>query len=397
MNRYLTSGDPSLCCGCRACEQACPTKAIAMRPNEEGFVYPVVEQSRCVDCGLCGKVCPMEHRPAGQKIMAAYGVQHRDEEILKKSSSGGVFRLLGDHVIGEGGCVVGCQWDEENRPVLAVAEQICQLPPMQGSKYLSSDTNSVYSQVKNRLDAGQRVLFTGAPCQCAGLLSFLRKPYENLITADFLCHGMPSQQIFDAYIADLEKRLGTKVYDIHFRDKSARGWGKVFSYRCQKGGAEKKVCNVGDVDPFLYGFSKAYFHRYSCYACPFRGGSRFTDLTFCDYWGVENRHPSLPSHKGVSAVSVNSPRGAALWGILAEQAHWTATEIDHVAAANRTLTENVKEKIPALRPQIYGMVRRDGWRRVAGKHLRVKFQLVKKLWYRIPRDMTKRIKAMLKR
>lgn len=397
MNRYLTSGDPSHCCGCRACEQACPTKAITILPNEEGFLYPVVEQSRCVDCGLCGKVCPVEHRPEGREIAAVYGVQHRDEAILKGSSSGGVFRLLADHVIGEGGCVVGCKWGDGNRPVLAVAESVQELLPMQGSKYLSSDTNTVYSQVKQRLEAGQRVLFTGAPCQCAGLLNYLRKPYENLITADFLCHGMPSQQIFDAYIDDLENRLGTKVYDIHFRDKSVRGWGMAFSYRYQKGGREKKICNVGWTDPYLHGFIQGYFYRYSCYECPFRGGSRFTDLTFCDYWGVEKKHPSLPSHKGVSAVSVNSQKGAALWGALAEQAHWIATEKSYVAADNPSLTEDAKETIPPIRQQIYGMVRRDGWRRVARKHLRVKFRPIKKLWYRIPRGLSVKIKGVLRR
>ena len=396
MNRYLKSGDPSLCCGCRGCEQTCPTKAITMLPNEEGFLYPVVEQDGCVNCGLCGKVCPMEHRPAGQKITAAYAVQHRDEGILKESSSGGVFRLLADRVIEEGGCVVGCKWDKENRPVLAVAEQICQLPAMQGSKYLSSDTNSVYSQVKERLNAGQVVLFTGAPCQCAGLLNYLRKPYDNLITADFLCHGMPSQQIFDAYLDDLENRLGEKVYDIRFRDKSARGWGMAFSCRYRKGRREKKVCNVGWTDSYLHGFIQGYFHRYSCYECTFRGEPRFADLTFCDYWGVEDYHLTIPCEKGVSAVSVNSQKGTQLWSGLADQAHWTFTEVSHVAVGNPSLTGDAREKIPIMRRKIYGMVCCEGWRGVARKHLRVKHRLIKKLWYRVPPGVTKRLKRLLR-
>lgn len=396
MIRYVLNNDESLCCGCRACQHACPVGAISMAPNGEGFLYPVVDRDRCVGCGLCSRVCPMEHRPAGEPVRAVYAVQHRDAAILKASSSGGVFRMLADQVLRGGGCVAGCKWDGENRPVLAVAEREEELGPMQGSKYLSSDTGSVYTQVKQRLENGQTVLFTGAPCQCAGLLNYLKKPYDNLITADFLCHGMPSQQIFDAYVSALEERYGAKGYDFRFRDKEARGWGMAMSFRYRKNGKEKKVCNIGWTDPYQNGFIHGYFNRYSCYACPFRGDQRFTDLTFCDYWGVERHHPLIPREKGVSAVSVNSEKGARLQAALSRTGDWTPTDPAAAAEENPSLLHQTVEKIPPLRRTIYDSIRREGWETVAKKHLRTSHSWLKKLWYRLPRDLTGKLKNLIK-
>lgn len=396
MIRYALTNDQSLCCGCRACQQACPAAAISMEPNEEGFLYPVLDQTRCISCGACSRVCPMEHRPPGERVRAVYALQYRDQEILKNSASGGAFRLLADAVLREGGCVVGCRWAEGNRPVLSIADTAGQLRPMQGSKYLSSDTCDVYEQVKQRLENGQTVLFTGAPCQCAGLLGYLRKPYENLITADFLCHGMPSQQVFDAYISALESRYGAKVCDIRFRDKTCRGWGMAFSFRYQKNGKERKRCNIGWTDPYQFGFIQGYFNRYSCYTCPFRGEPRFTDLTFCDYWGVERRHPEIPSEKGVSAVSVNSEKGERLRDALDREGIWIATDPAGAAEENPALLRDAGEKIPALRDGIYAMIRREGWERVAKRHLRTPHLGLKKLWYRIPRHVAGKLKNILK-
>lgn len=388
--------DESLCCGCRACQQACPAGAISMAPNGEGFLYPTVDWNRCISCGACDRVCPMEHRPAGEPVRAVYAVQHRDDAILRESSSGGVFRMLADEVLGAGGCVAGCKWDEGNRPVLAIAERQEELRSMQGSKYLSSDTGGIYAQVKQLLENGRTVLFTGAPCQCAGLLNYLKKPYDNLITADFLCHGMPSQQIFDAYVSALENRYGAKVYDFRFRDKEARGWGMAFSFRYRRNGKEKKVCSVGWTDPYQYGFIHGYFNRYSCYACPFRGNQRFTDLTFCDYWGVERYHPMLHREKGVSAVSVNSEKGARIQQRLLQAGVWTPTEPAAAAEENPTLLHETTEQIPPLRRTVYHSIRREGWEAVARKHLRTSHLRLKKLWYRLPRSLTGKLKSLIK-
>lgn len=397
MNQYLLTQDESRCCGCRACQQICPQNAISMAPNKEGFLYPVLDAQKCIQCGLCSGVCPVEHPPRGTPPLSAYAVQHRDDAVLLQSSSGGAFRLLADEILESSGCVVGCKWGEGFRPVLDIAETKQDLSAMQGSKYLSSDTGHVFSQVQERLDAGQQVLFTGAPCQCAGLKTYLKKDYDNLLTADFLCHGMPSQQIFDAYRKDLESRAGSPVYDIRFRDKSARGWGMAFSYKYRRRGKEKKVTNIGWTDPYQYGFIQGYFHRYSCYACPFRGSSRFTDFTFCDYWGVENFHPEIPSAKGVSAVTVNTGKAARLWQTVLPRIHGTPTQPQAVAAENPTLLKPVTERIPDLRGSIYEEISQDGWRSAARRHLRVRHCFLKKLWYHVPREQAAKLKKCLRR
>ncbi|MBR2924112.1 MAG: Coenzyme F420 hydrogenase/dehydrogenase, beta subunit C-terminal domain [Clostridia bacterium] len=388
---YINSKDQSRCCGCRACEQVCPKGALAMKPNDEGFLYPDLDTVKCIHCGLCDKVCPMMNRPEGVTPKSIYAVQHNRDEVLENSSSGGVFRLLADYVIEQGGCVVGCVWSEGNSPILTIAETHDALKPMQGSKYLSSDTTVVYKKVKGLLENGKLVLFTGAPCQCAGLLTYLRKSYENLYTADFLCHGMPSQQIFDAYLGSIEKRRKGKVSDIKFRDKSRRGWGYCFSYFCNG----KKYADVGMTNPYTFGFVSGYLNRYSCYSCLFTGEKRFTDFTFCDYWGYFDYGIGVDGSKGISAVSVNTERAVRLQQTLADQATWIPTKIDHVAAENPSILYEEYCVPPEIRRKIYRLVDQEGWEQIEKQYLRMKHYHLKKLWYMLPVDIARALKQKI--
>ena len=392
MIKYIKTKAADAGCGCRACEQICPKQALTMVADEEGFLYPSLDETRCVECGLCDRVCPVEHRPEGYSNIEVYALQHKDEAILADSSSGGAFRLLADAVIARGGCVVGCVWNEEGHPVLRVAETAEELIPMQGSKYLFSDTESVYRQVKERLAAGQTVLFTGAPCQCAALLNFLGRPYENLYTADFLCHGMPSWQAFDSYVDSLRKQYGSSVSDFKFRDKSKRGWGLAFSFKHKR----KKHVNVGQTDEYQYAFTKGYLNRYTCYSCPFRGEKRFTDFTFCDYWGIEQFHPQIEREKGVSALSVNSEKAAAMKATLGD-ATFERTEAESVAKENASLLHPHKEEIPVLRRTVYAQIKERGWRATARKHFRVKHRALRRIYYAAPRRLVKMAKKCLGR
>lgn len=366
-----------------------------MVENSEGFLYPQLDPLKCIECNLCSVFCPVENRPKGNPPIEAYAFQHADDQILKNSSSGGAFRLLADEILQQGGCVVGCVWSDGNRPVLKIAEQETQLRPMQGSKYLFSDTNDVYSEVKRRLDGGQTVLFTGAPCQCAGLLTFLRRPYEHLYTADFLCHGMPSQKIFNYYVDDLERKAGAKIYDISFRDKSRRGWGMTFSYKYRKRETEKKRYNIGWTDPYLYGFIQGYFNRYSCYSCPFRGEQRFTDITFCDFWGIEKQHPGIDASKGVSGVILNSSKAISWHNKLTKKGSWILSTPTNIALDNLSLLSMHNDPIPKTRESIYALLCRRGWNWVAKAHLRTNLYGIKKLWYRLPRCVAAQIKRIL--
>lgn len=420
MLTYFQNKDEKQCCGCRACEQTCPKQAISMQNNSEGFLYPVLNETACVNCGLCEKVCPIMNHPEGKPFKAVYAVQHKDEGILKYSSSGGVFRLIADEVICNGGYVVGCVWNKYYQPVLKIAHSLEELLPMQGSKYLSSDTNTVYSQVRKLLDEGKMVLFTGAPCQCAGVLKFLRKPYENLMTADFLCHGVPSQLAFDSYLDAIEKKHrinpsngdgamclpiekdrknSSKVRGItsyKFRDKEKRGWGHVSTYTWIHGGKTRKHYAVAMTDPYDFGFLNGYFNRYNCYGCPFRGEKRFTDFTFCDYWGVAQYH-EIATSKGVSAVSVNSEKGVAFAARLKDRALWIETDATHVAVDNPSLLHDHAESIPAIRASIYEEIKDGGWSSVERKYLHPRNRLIKLIWYGLPISVTDGIKKMARR
>lgn len=396
MIKYFISENEKDCCGCRACEQKCAQDAILMRTNGEGFLFPDIDLLNCVKCGICESVCPMENKPQENVIRAAYAFQHGDIEKLKGSSSGGAFRMLADWMVESGGYVVGCKWSDTNTPVLAMTDTIKDLINMQGSKYVFSDTNKVYKKIEKELKVGRKVLFTGAPCQCAGLLNYLGKTYENLITADFLCHGMPSQMAFDLYIEFIEKKVGAKIYDVCFRDKSKRGWGMTFSYKYFKSGKEKRKFNVGWTDPYLYGYVQGYLNRYSCYSCPFKGNKRITDFTFCDYWGVENSDISLIYEQGVSAVFINSEKAEQIFAKNVNKGQWIKTQIENVARENSTVIEAKNDKIPDLRLNVYSGLQKYGWKTIATEYFRVDKYWIKKIWYTIPYSWSKVIRKAVK-
>lgn len=398
---YIETKDQSSCCGCRACEQICHKNAITMVSNEEGFLYPEIDMKLCVSCGACEKVCPQMTPPSKTEPIAIYAVQHNNADILSDSSSGGAFRLIADEVIAEGGCVAGCVLDEELRPVFKIADSSDDLLPMQGSKYLSSNTLDVYAQVKERLTAGQLVLFTGAPCQCAGLVNYLGKSYKNLLTAEFLCHGMPSQAVFDIYISHLIRKYRIKngksaIKNYRFRDKTKRGWGLVSSCTFVKGKSLKVKYTFESTDPYVYGFINGYFNRYSCYSCKFRGKKRFTDFTFCDFWGVEKFHPEIDKTRGVSALSINTQKAVAFKDNIADKANWIKTDAVSVSKCNASLTEDGAEPVPVTRLTIYSLLKEKGWQIVARKKLRPKRYFVKRAYYSLPTSIQKTIKRILK-
>ena len=390
MLKWFESKNEKDCCGCRACEQVCPTSAITMAENTEGFLYPYIDNNKCVKCSLCERTCPIMSRPSGTGIKKAYALQHKNMQLLHKSSSGGAFYLLGDEIINHRGAVVGCVWNKDFRPVLTIATNEKELRPMQGSKYLYSDTNGSFSDVKALLDKGTEVLFTGTPCQCAAMINFLRKPYDNLFTADFICHGVPSQMAFDAYLAEYKK--AGKVVEYKFRDKDKQGWGVVSSISYSNG---KKRSMVGITDPYDYGFLNGYFNRYSCYSCAFRGEKRFTDFTFCDYWGIEKHNDhGFDLKKGVSALSVNTEKACNFFENIKHNADYVETTAEHVSQGNPSLTRMVSEKIPNVRKFIYSEIQQNGWNAVAKKYLYCNGRLIKRVWYALPNSISNVIRKL---
>ena len=212
------------CCGCGACASVCPRQCIAMRANEEGFAYPDVNTNNCVECGACVKVCPVQRQDRDHvgEPLEAWGVVAQDDSLLTKSSSGGLFSLLANMILEEGGIVYGAAFSDDFTGVHHIGvERTEELFRLRGSKYVQSDLNDIYTDVRIALNAGRRVLFSGTPCQIAGLTGFLGREYDALLTIEVLCHGVPSPLLWERYVENCGK--GRKVMNVSFRDKR-RGW-----------------------------------------------------------------------------------------------------------------------------------------------------------------------------
>lgn len=330
------------CCGCSACVQCCPKQCIAMHEDEEGFLYPKADTSLCIDCGLCEKVCPVINQGEPHKALNVYAAKNEDEEIRRQSSSGGVFTILAEKIISENGVVFGARFNENWEVVHDCTETIEGLAPFRGSKYVQSRIGNAYKDVRDFLKQDRKVLFSGTPCQVAGLKKFLRKEYENLVTVDFICHGVSSPGVFRWYLAEeMEKiarqsdkkysfalqsipsipkadvlagKAGYKIEDIRFRDKT-KGWKKYsFALRLSKASADGEknsvlLSNILSKNPFLRGFLKDIYLRPSCYECPSKAGKSGSDITIADYWGIYSIIPELDDDKGVSAIVVNTAKG----------------------------------------------------------------------------------------
>ena len=295
------------CTGCGACVSICPKKAIAMKPDEEGFLYPVVDSALCVNCDLCEKRCPVgKDVPSWQQ--KAFAVQHTDQQVRAMSSSGGVFTALARDMLANGGVVFGAAFDENLHVEHIGAFNEDEMALMRGSKYLQSDAADAIQNAASLLARGIPVLFSGTPCQIAGLKAKLGGKYEDiLLTVDFVCHGVPSPGVFASYLTALEKENGKKVVSYAFRDKR-KGWKDFCAVATFEDGSE----HVGDqrTEPFLYGFLQNLYLRPACSQCTaYRGKHRLSDLTMADLWGAEKICPQKDDDTGLSLVFANTKNG----------------------------------------------------------------------------------------
>ena len=295
--------DKKKCCGCTACVNACPVQCIVMRRDrEEGFDYPVANPDICIGCGKCEAVCPVLNPMDTREPMAAYAV--RCDEYVAHSSSGGVFPALAKAVIDEGGVVFGAVMENDLTVGHTEAETMQEVERMRGSKYAQSDLYSVYFDACEYLKAGRKVIFTGTPCQIAGLKKYLGCDYDGLLTVDVACHGVPSPGVWEMYVKDMQERCRMMIDEVNFRDKS-RSW-RHYSITCKGSSVRSvKACE----DPYMALFMQDMTLRPSCYDCPSRGGRSCSDLTLADLWSVASSAPQVNDDKGVSGVIVNSEKG----------------------------------------------------------------------------------------
>ena len=385
MTSYLLTRDPASCYGCRACEQICPQQAIAMKENSEGFVYPELIEEKCIKCNLCAKVCPYDSPSSANMPIRAVAAQYKDREALLSSSSGGVFSALADYVISNNGYVAGCIFDESLSATHILTEKKELVERMRGSKYVQSDLKDVYSQVQARLKDGATVLFTGTPCQVDGLRSFLKKEYDNLITVDLICHGVPSQRMLDLYVESVSEKKGN-VSDIKFRDKRRNGW-------CAQGSITRSR-KTKTISPFnssyYYFYLQNAISRMSCYSCKYSAVSRVGDLTIGDYWNIADEFPELDVSLGFSAILVNTEKGERVLAKISDKLSTYEASLESVVKGNGNLS--APSPLPESRRDIYSRVSQEGYASVAKKDC--KYQYVRPF---IRKHMPKGLKKLLKK
>lgn len=296
------------CCGCSACADICPKDAISV-VRYDGFDYPRIDPQKCVECGLCTKVCAFQReKDENSNCLAAYACRHNDA-VRKHSSSGGIFTALSDRVLEDGGVVYGAAFDESMELRHIRATDASQRNRMRGSKYIQSNTAGIYRQVKSDLKQGLRVLFVGTPCQVAALKAYLGKDYKNLICVDVICHGVPSPEVWHKFVVYLENKYRGKLIHYSFRNKDI-AWRR---YSPTAVFADSRTIGANDyTGSFIELFRYDVCMRPACTACRFASVQREGDLTIGDFWGIENVMPQINDEKGVSAVMVNSQKGLAI-------------------------------------------------------------------------------------
>lgn len=305
--------DEADCCGCEACVNICPKQAITMETNGKGFLYPVVDTGKCIHCNRCVSVCKFKSpKLDNTNIPEVYAAVNQDKTDLRNSASGGAFSALARYVLEHDGVVFGCAWDEKILPYHLGVNSMEDLEKLQGSKYVQSRIGNSYKDVKYELESGRMVLFSGTPCQCEGLRSYLGKEYEKLICAELICHGVPSAEFWKSYLTLLERQLRGKILDIKFRDKK-RGWGALLHivYKDAKENVKHKYLSTGE-SYYYYYYWGGELYRDSCYHCKYASLYRQSDYTIGDYWGIQKAHPALDASDGVSVLLVNTDKGKAL-------------------------------------------------------------------------------------
>ena len=297
--------NPEKCTGCGACYNICPQKAITMQLNEEGFWSPHIDMSKCVDCGLCYNRCPAEHPVYNNGKHPECLAVAAEDDLRGQRSSGAVFPLLAEYVLENGGYVCGAAWNEDNLVEHIIISDKADLSKLKSSKYLQSNTKDVYSKIKLLLKENKLVLFSGTPCQVAGLNAFLGKAYNTLLTVDIVCHGTPSPKVYKKYLEELVPDKEEKVVSTNFRDK-ADGWSP---YLITTKTTSSVYSFPAAQDTFMQAFLKNLCLNKSCAACPFAKLPRQGDITLGDFWGIDKYSKKLNDSKGTSLVLVNSPQG----------------------------------------------------------------------------------------
>lgn len=351
--------EASKCTGCFACVNICPKQCIQMKANEEGFLFPLIFDMReCVDCGLCEKVCPVLNNKKDKvshltEVYAAYTLK---SDIRRESSSGGIFSELAVEVIKKSGVVYGAAYDNEFVVHHICVESEVDINKLRGAKYSQSDLGRCFTDVKKRLDKGRLVLFSGTPCQVAGLKSFLGKEYSNLLCVDFVCHGVPSPMVWKEYVryrssVDAEGIMPDKI---NLRSKES-GWSNYRYSNVYEYPNGKKYFSLSGDDLYMKLYTNNYISRKSCSECGFKGHKRTSDFTIGDFWGIWEIDPVMDDNQGTSLVLIHSQKGKNLFETIQDRIKYKQMTLEQAIFQNKSLIESSEEQI--RRKEIIEMVR----------------------------------------
>lgn len=337
------------CCGCGGCSNACPAHCIQMKADAEGFLYPEVDETACIECGLCERVCPVLR--AGEDVpfpQAAYLLQYKNEKVRRQSTSGGAFTAIARYVLDRGGIVYGAAFDDQLRVHHTSAASPKGLQIFRNSKYVQSDTEKTFTQVRDHLRAGRLVCYSGTPCQIEGLLSFLEPAgtagspnalLDHLVTVDVVCHAVPSPLVWGRYLEMQREALGTEIADAKFRDKHF-GYNYSTMTLLDESGEERYVQGI-DTDQMLRAFFSNICDRPSCYECAFKKRYRKSDFTIWDCYPVYAFDKKLDDDRGTSRVLIHSEKGRRIFEEVRQRCRVLEVDPDRLTAGVKEMFHSV--------------------------------------------------------
>ena len=318
MCSYFETLTKTDCNGCGTCALRCPAKAITMEKDSEGFLYPKINLKKCINCGLCRKICSNNPKKNSYKIKA-YAAKNKDLNERLCSTSGGIFKIIANDIISRGGVVFGVKFDKNLYAVHGYATTLKDCQYFSYSKYIRSDLKDTYKKVEEFLKQDKWVLFTGTPCQNYGLKMYLRKDYKKLILCEIICHSNPSPKVFHLYIKNIEKINKKKVNNYYFRNKNEKMKNQPYVIFSD---GSTKIYNE-----FNKAFGEMLISRPSCYNCQFCDLNRKADITIGDFWGIEKVFPKLDDKKGISLLCINSEKGAEEFERIKDKIDFLETEV----------------------------------------------------------------------
>ena len=386
---------PDVCCGCGNCSLVCPKECISLKENDKGFLIPFVNNEICIDCGKCKKVCPViEYPPQECLNHTAFAAYAKTSIDRFNGSSGGFFGVAAKYILQQKGIVYGAAFDDNLQLKTKKAEEEKDLIPLFKSKYLQCNTNTSFRDMQALLEIGKHVLYTATPCQIGALKKYLGRDYDNLLTIDFLCHGVPSQSFFDLCIDYVENKRNIKIFNYQFRAKKRNGaTPHYYKIKYRKKDKDREKCFLYLHSPFYYGFQKYISLRESCYQCPFSKSNRPSDITIGDFHAIDKYVKGINRFDGVSTVIINTAKGKKFWGEIED--NFVKHSID--------FPELIKNKElmcgPTQKPKEYEEFWQDfkvlPFEKFVSKHLNGNREWKKRVYYRLPKCARRLLKKLM--